>query len=83
MIDVLIQDHAQQIEVYEVFNLEIPHGNYSLCYDIENKYLSITLDETSAIEISENQFHTCKRANRQFCILNTPLLPLANPPTCL
>ena len=71
LIDVPIQDHAQQIEVYEVFNLDIPHGNYSLHYDIENKDLGITLDETNTIEILKNQFHTCKKANRQFCILNT------------
>ena len=83
LIDVPIQDCAQQIEVYEVFNLDIPHRNYSECYDIQNKYLGITLDETSTVEISEDQFKTCKKANRQFCILNTPLLPLANPPTCV
>ena len=28
LIDVPMQDHAQQIEIYEVFNLEICHGNY-------------------------------------------------------
>ena len=44
--------------------------------------MGITL-ETSTIEISEDQFQTCKRANGQFCILNTPLLPPVNPPTCL
>ena len=80
LIDMPIEHHAQQIEVYEVFNLDIPHRNYSLCYDIENKYLGITLDETSTTEISEDQFQTCKRANGQFCILNTPL---ANPSTHL
>ena len=83
LIDIPIQDHAWQIEVYEVFNLDIPHGNYSLCYDIENKYLGITLDKTSTVEISEDQFQTCKKVNGQFCILNTPFLSLANPPTCL
>ena len=82
LIDVPIQDHAQQIEMYKVFNLDIPHGNYSLHYDIENKYLGIILDKTSIIEISDNQFNMSKKANRQFCILNTPLLPLANPPIC-
>ena len=35
-----------------------------------------------AIEILEEQFQTCKKANGHFCILNTPLLPLANPQTC-
>ena len=54
LIDVPIQDHAQQVKIYEVFNLDIPHGNYSLCYDIENIYLGITLDETSVIEIWRN-----------------------------
>ena len=83
LIDVPIQDHAQQIEIYEVFNLEILYRNYSLHYDIHNKYLGITLDETSVIEISDNQFNMCKKANGQFCILNAPLLPLANPSTCL
>ena len=43
----------------------------------------IVLDETSAIEISKDQFKTCQKANRQFCILNTPLLRPANPPTCV
>ena len=74
LIDMPIQDCAQQIDIYEVFNLEIPHINYSLCYDIDSKYLGITLDETSTIEISDNQFNMCKKANRQFCILNAPLM---------
>ena len=56
LIDMPIQDHAQQIEVYKVFNLDILHGNYSAHYDIGNKDLGITLDETSTIEISEDQF---------------------------
>ena len=81
--DVPIQDCAQQLEVYEVFNLDIPHRHYSACYDIEKKYLGITLDETSVIEISEDQFKTCQKVSGQFCILNTTLLPLANPPTCV
>ena len=83
LIDVPIQDHTHQIEIYEVFNLEIPHRNYPLCYNIDNKYLGITLDETSTVEILDNQFNMCKKANRQFCILNAPPLPLANLPTCL
>ena len=40
-------------------------------------------DETKAVKISDDQFKTCQKANRQFCSLNTPLLPLANPPTCI
>ena len=65
LIDVPIQDHAQQIEVYKV-HLDIPHGNYSACYDIQNKYLGITLDETSKIEISEDQFKCVRRPMENF-----------------
>ena len=83
LLDVPIQDHAQQLEIYKVFNLAIPHGNFSAHYNINNRYLGITHDETKAGEISEDQFKTCQKANRQFCSLNTPLLPLANPPTCI
>ena len=83
LINVPIQDHTQQMEIYEVFNLDIPHGNFSAHYNIQNRYLGIMQDKTSAAEISEDQFRTCQKANRQFCILNTPLLPLANPPTCV
>ena len=83
LIDVPIQDHAQHMEIYEVFKLDIPHGNFFACYDIQNKYLGIMHDETSTVEISENQFHMYQKANGQFCILNTPLLSLANPPTCV
>ena len=31
LINVPIQDHTQQMEIYEVFNLDIPHGNFSAC----------------------------------------------------
>ena len=60
LIDVPIQDCAQQLEIYKVFNLAIPHGNFSAHYSIQNRYLGITHDETSAVEISEDQFKTCQ-----------------------
>ena len=81
--DVPIQDHTQQLEIYEVFDLVIPHRNFSAHYSINNRYLGIMHDETKAVKISEDQFKTCQKANRQFCSLNTPLLPLTNPPTCI
>ena len=46
-------------------------------------WAGITHDETSTVEISEDQFKTCQKANRQFCKLNTPLQPFAKPPTCV
>ena len=80
--DVPIQDHAQQLEISEVFNRAIPHGNFSACYSTNNGYFGITHDETKAVEISD-QFKTCQKANGQFCSLNTPLLPLTHPPMCI
>ena len=56
LINVPIQDHAQQLEIYEVFNLVIPHGNFSAHYNINSKYLGITYDKIKAVEILEDQF---------------------------
>ena len=81
--DVSIWDHAQKLEIYEVFNLVIPHGNFSACYNINSKYLGITYDETKAVEISEQQFSIHHKANGQFCSINAPLQLLANPPSCI
>ena len=83
LIDVPIQDHAQQLKIYQVFNLLIPKGNLSACYDIDTKYLEISYDETKAIEILGQQFTTCQQANRQFCNIDAPFQPLTNPPLCI
>ena len=81
LINVPIEDHLQQLQIYEVFNFAIPHGNFSAHYSIHNRYLGIMHDETKAVEISEDQFKTCQKANRQYCSLNPLLLPHAIPPT--
>ena len=83
LIDVPIQDHAQQCEMYQVFNLVILHGKISAHYNIDSKYLGITYDETKAVKISEQQFSIYQQASGQFCSINTPLQPLAHPPTCI
>ena len=56
LIDVPIQDRSQQITIYEVLTLSIPHGNFSTCYDINTKYLGVTKDATMAVELSTTQF---------------------------
>ena len=56
LIDVPIQDCAQQLEIYEVFNLVIPHGNFSAGYNINSRYLGISYEDTKVMEISEQQF---------------------------
>ena len=76
LINVAIQHHEQQLEIYDVFNLAIPHENISACYSINNRYLGITHDETKAVEISEDQFETGQKDNEQFCSLNTPFYHL-------
>ena len=83
LIDIPIQDHAQQLKINQVFNLLIPQGNLSAWYDTDSKYLGILYDETKAIEILEQQFTTCQWSNGQFCKTDTPLLPLPNPPSCI
>ena len=35
------------------------------------------------MEISEQHFSTCQKANGQFCSINEPLQSLANPPSCI
>ena len=83
LIDVPIQDCAQQLEIYEVFNLAIPCGNFLAYYSMQNRYLGITHDETKVVEISEDQFKTCQKANRQFYNINTLLLPLTRDKTSI
>ena len=60
LIDVPIQVYAQQLEIYEVFNLVIPHGNFSVSYNIYSKYLGIACNEIKAGEISEQQQYMSK-----------------------
>ena len=83
LIDIPIQDRARQITIHQVFTLDIPHGNYSACYDINTQYFGVTTDATMGLELSSSQFEICKQANSQFCYISMPFQPLANPPTCI
>ena len=42
LIDMPIQDRSRQITIHKILTLDIPQGNYSAHYDIENKYLDVT-----------------------------------------
>ena len=35
------------------------------------------------VELSTTQFQVCQEVNSQFCSINTPFQPLANPPSCV
>ena len=39
LIDVPIQDRAQQIQIYQIINLPVPVGNYSMKYTMQNETL--------------------------------------------
>ena len=78
LIDVPIQDLSQQLSIYKIFTLDIPHGNFTACYDINTQYLGITQDKTMAVEMSPHQFSIFQEAHGQFCNVITPFQPLAN-----
>ena len=82
-VDVPIQDWLQQLSIYKIFILDIPHDKFTACYDISTEYLRITQDETMAVEILSQQFRICQEANGQFCTIPTPFQPLANPSSCI
>ena len=82
-IDVPIQDRSQQLSIYKISTLDIPHGNFTAHYDVNIKYLDITQDETMAVEFSQQQFRICQEANSQFCTIPTPFQLLANPLSCI
>ena len=83
LIDIPIQDRAQQITIHQVFTLDIPHGNYSAHYNVNTRYFEVTKDATMGLELSTMQFEVCQQANGQFCYISIPFQPLANPPTCI
>ena len=83
LIDIPIQDRSCQITIHQILTLNIPHGNYSACYDVNTKYFGITKDATMAVELSTTHFQACQHANGQFCSISTPFKLLANPPTCI
>ena len=66
LIDIPIQDRLQQITIHEVFTLNIPHRNFSACYDINTKYLGITKDETMAVEFPLPSFKSAKQQTDNF-----------------
>ena len=83
LIDVPIQDCTQQLSIYKIFTLDIPHGNFTAWYDVNSQYLGVTQDETMAVEISQHQFSICQTTKGQFCNVYAPLQLLANPPSCI
>ena len=78
-----IQNRAEQLQIYEVFSLPVPHSNLSAQYKIIHKYIGVTYDETKAVAIMYRQYIACQHANRQFCKINAPFQHVTNLPSCL
>ena len=83
LIDIPIQDRSRQITIHQILTPDIPHGNYSACYDVDTKYFGVTKDATMAVELSITQFQACQDVNGQLCSITTPIQPLANLPSCI
>ena len=82
-IDMSIQDRAQQLKIYEVFNLTVLHSNLSPQYKINHRYIGVTYDEKMAVAIMDQQDIAFQHANGQFCRINAPFQPLTKPPSCI
>ena len=75
LIDMSIQNRAQQLKIYEIFSLPVPHNNLSDKYKVIYKYIGVTYDETKAVGISYLQYRACQHASGQFCRINVPFEP--------
>ena len=69
LIDVSIQDRAQQIQIYQIINLPVPVGNYSMRYTMDTKYLGVTYDRTKAMDIPEERLSYVRKQTDSFAPL--------------
>ena len=65
LIDVPIQDQSQQLSIYKILTLDIPHGNFTASFDI-NTHLRITQDETMEVESHHNTSESVKKEMDSF-----------------
>ena len=45
---------------HQILALDIPHRNYSACYDVNTKYFGVTKDVILAVELSTTQLQACQ-----------------------
>ena len=83
LINVPIQNRAQQLKIYEIVYLSVPHSDISAHYKINNKHIGVTYDETQAAVITKQQYSTCLYANGQFYKIDVPFQALTNPSPCI
>ena len=83
LIDVPNTNGAQQLQIYEFFNLPVLHSNPSNQYKFNNRYIGVTYDKIKGVDIMDQQHIACQDANGQFCRINAPIEPLTKPPSCI
>ena len=83
LIDVPIQNRAQDLQIYGVIYLPLLHSNLSAQNKINHRDVGVTYDETKAVAFMDQQYIARQHANREFCRVNAPFQPLTNPPSCI
>ena len=51
--NVTMQNRAQQLQIYEIFNLPALHSNLSAHYEINHRYIRVTYDKTKAVAFTD------------------------------
>ena len=73
LIDVSIQYRAQQLQIYEIFNLLVLHADVSVSIqNWQHIYRNYIWWNMQAVMITEQQYSTCLYDNGQFCKINVP-----------
>ena len=78
-----IQNRAQQLQIYEVFNLPVLHSNLSSQCKINHRYIGVTYNETKAVPITDKQYMACQHADGQLCRIDAPFQSLIKPPSSI
>ena len=55
LINVPIQNRTKQLQIHDIFNLPVLHGNLSAQHKINHRYIGVTYDETRAVAIMDQQ----------------------------
>ena len=63
LINVYIQNRAQQLQIYEVFGIPVLHSSLSAQYKINYKYIGVTYDETKVDAIMDQWYRACQHAD--------------------
>ena len=53
LINIPKQNRAQQLQIYEVFSLPVPHSNLSPEYKVNYKFIGVAYDVTKAVAITD------------------------------